>query len=101
MKFVKSYTGLLRSPRSWGALGLVLALVGVVLTVIATTAAGATFVVNSSADSVDANPGNGVCADASGNCTLRAAIMEANALSGADITLPAGTYTLTMKDASL
>jgi CSLREA domain-containing protein len=44
----------------------------------------AIFIVNSTADSVDANPGDGVCADGSGVCTLRAAIMEANALPGAD-----------------
>lgn len=57
----------------------------------------ATFVVNSTADTVDAHPGDGVCADSSGKCTLRAAIMEANALPGADtIILPAGTYTLTI-----
>src|SRR5690242_21889878 len=56
----------------------------------------ASFTVNSTADTVDASPGNGVCADASNNCTLRAAIMETNALGGADtITLPAGTFTLT------
>lgn len=61
----------------------------------------ATFVVNTTADTVDANPGDGVCADSSGNCSLRAAIREANALSGADtITLPAGTYLLTLAGAS-
>jgi CSLREA domain-containing protein/uncharacterized repeat protein (TIGR02543 family) len=60
----------------------------------------ATFTVNSTADAVDTAPGNGVCADASGHCTLRAAIMEANALPGADtITLPPGTYTLTIPGA--
>lgn len=42
------------------------------------------FVVNSTLDSADTNPGDGVCTDGSGNCTLRAAIQEANALSGAD-----------------
>src|SRR5688500_3377191 len=57
----------------------------------------ATFTVTSTADEVDANPGNGACASASGACTLRAAVMEANALGGSDrITLPAGTYTLTI-----
>jgi len=56
----------------------------------------ATLTVNSTADTVDVSPGNGVCQDAAGNCTLRAAVMEANALAGPDtITLPAGTYTLT------
>lgn len=59
----------------------------------------ATFTVNSTADAVDAAPGNGVCETAPGNgvCTLRAAIQEANVLPGADeIILPAGTYTLTI-----
>jgi len=60
-------------------------------------AQAATFTVNSTADTVDTTPGNGVCADGSGKCSLRAAIMEANALGGADtITLPAGTYVLTI-----
>lgn len=54
----------------------------------------ATFNVNSQLDTVDAAPGNGICSDASGNCTLRAAIREANALAGDDIiNLPAGTFT--------
>ena len=53
----------------------------------------ASFVVNSTADLPDANPGNGVCATGSGACTLRAAIMEANSSPGADtITIPAGVY---------
>ena len=57
----------------------------------------ATFTVNNTTDTVDANPGDGVCSDASGNCTLRAAIMETNALTGADIiNMPAGTYTLSI-----
>ncbi len=57
----------------------------------------AIFLVNTTADTQDAAAGNGVCADASGACSLRAAITEANALAGADIiTLPAGTYTITL-----
>ena len=62
----------------------------------APTAVAATFTVNSTADAVDVSPGDGVCETGTGNgvCTLRAAIQEANALSGADtIILPAGTYT--------
>jgi uncharacterized repeat protein (TIGR01451 family)/CSLREA domain-containing protein len=56
----------------------------------------ATFTVDSTADTSDANPGDGVCADADGNCTLRAAVQEANALAGNDsIVLSAATYTLT------
>jgi CSLREA domain-containing protein len=54
----------------------------------------ATFVVNTTNDTVDATPGDGICADAASACSLRAAIGEANALAGDDIiTLPAGTYT--------
>ncbi len=57
----------------------------------------AIFNVNNSADTVDSSPGDGNCADAFGNCTLRAAVMEANALAGTHtINLPAGTYTLTI-----
>ena len=56
----------------------------------------ATFTVNTTADTVDATPGDGFALDASGNTSLRAAIMEANAFAGADtIELGADTYTLT------
>ncbi len=48
-------------------------------------AAAATFTVNSTGDTVDANLSDGVCADASGSCTLRAAIMQANALGGTNV----------------
>lgn len=57
----------------------------------------ADFVVITTADSVDATPGDGVCADAGGACSLRAAVQEANALPGADrIELPAGRYVLSL-----
>ncbi len=57
--------------------------------------------VNTTTDTQDANAGNGLCADAGGNCSLRAAITEANALAGADIiTLPAGIYTTTLSGSS-
>jgi CSLREA domain-containing protein len=42
-------------------------------------AAGEAFTVNTTADAIDAKPGDGVCATAAGACSLRAAIMEANA----------------------
>src|SRR5512137_1959945 len=59
-------------------------------------AAGNTYVVNSTADTPDADVGNPTCADASGHCTLRAAIMKANFVTGLDtITLPSGVYLLT------
>ncbi|MFP6751168.1 MAG: FG-GAP-like repeat-containing protein, partial [Pirellulaceae bacterium] len=57
----------------------------------------AAFVVNSTEDAVDANPGDGLAEDNQGRTTLRAAIMEANAVAGNDtIFVPAGTYTLTI-----
>ena len=45
-------------------------------------ARAATFSVDSTADAPDVNPGDGICADSAGRCTLRAAIMEANAIGG-------------------
>lgn len=52
-----------------------------------------TITVNTTNDTVDVNPGDGVVADSAGNVSLRAAVMEANALTGDDtIILPAGTY---------
>ncbi|HEY6963034.1 MAG TPA: carboxypeptidase-like regulatory domain-containing protein [Gaiellaceae bacterium] len=63
-------------------------------------AAAGTFTVTSTVDSVDAQPGDGICADAGGVCTLRAAIGETNALPGPDsIVLPSGTYTLAIPGA--
>ncbi len=50
------------------------------------------FEVDTELDSIDADPGDGDCADAESRCSLRAAIMEANALPGRQrIELPAGT----------
>lgn len=40
------------------------------------------FTTNTTVDTVDAMPGDGVCADAMGMCSLRAAVQEANALGG-------------------
>jgi len=55
------------------------------------------FTVTTTFDSLDAAPGNGVCANAGGFCSLRAAIEEANASSApTTINLPAGTYNLTL-----
>jgi CSLREA domain-containing protein len=65
----------------------------------ATGASAATWTVNSLNDAVDAFPGDSLCETSSGNgeCTLRAAVQEANALPGPDrIDLPAGTYVLTI-----
>ncbi len=59
--------------------------------------AGTEFTVDDTADALDANPGDGACATSGGGCTLRAAIMETNALAGDDtIILPSGVYALTI-----
>jgi CSLREA domain-containing protein len=79
---------------------MIMQVLGLVLFSIATPvpSEAKTFVVNSTLDEVDANPGDGICSSTpSGKCTLRAAIHEANALAGADtIRLKAGLYMLTI-----
>ncbi|WP_432188088.1 choice-of-anchor Q domain-containing protein [Streptomyces sp. Tue6028] len=54
----------------------------------------ATIKVDSTADAVDADASDGVCRTAEGTCTLRAAVMAANAQPGSTIQLPAGRYRL-------
>ena len=52
---------------------------------------GLLLTVDNNGDSVDINQGDGICADASGQCTLRAALQEANANPSGDainFTLP-------------
>ncbi len=69
---------------------------------IAPAALARTFSVANYSDQVDDNPGDGICHAASGSassgyCTLRAAIMEANASPGVDtINLAGGNYVLTL-----
>lgn len=64
-----------------------------------------TFTATDTVDVVDANPGDGQCADSSGRCSLRAAIMEANAQAAADpskefvINLGANTYSFNFPSA--
>lgn len=56
--------------------------------------------VGTTADTVDISPGNGVCADSFGLCSLRAAVMEGNARPGFEgIYVPAGIYVLTLAGA--
>jgi CSLREA domain-containing protein len=63
-------------------------------TVLRTTTAVA-YTVTSTADAVDAAPGDGVCATVDGVCTVRAALQESNATPGAaTITVPEGTDVL-------
>ncbi|HUF54208.1 MAG TPA: right-handed parallel beta-helix repeat-containing protein [Dehalococcoidia bacterium] len=64
-------------------------------------AAPAEYTVDSTTDSPDSNPGDGVCESIAGGCSLRAAIQEANADAEAQtITLPPGTFALTIAGAS-
>ena len=61
-------------------------------------AAAATYTVNTSADTSDADLGVARCSDAHRHCSLRAAIMQANFHPGPDVVVvPAGTFKLTRK----
>jgi len=63
--------------------------------VLASPASAATFTVDSTKDGIDANVADQLCATATGKCTLRAAIDEANDEPGGDeIKLPKGTIEL-------
>ncbi|WP_052090840.1 CSLREA domain-containing protein [Modestobacter caceresii] len=54
--------------------------------------------VTTTADTVDAGPGDGRCADVHEECSLRAAVQEANASGGGTIELSKGTYLLTLRN---
>ena len=79
---------------TWRASTGLAAIVAVLL--LPSGAGAATFRVDSRADANDANPGNGTCRTATGKCSLRAAVDEANADIGADrIVLRAKRYQTT------
>ena len=64
-------------------------------------ASAADFVVNDTADVVDATPGGGAGRTAEGACTLRAAVQEADALGEpSTVALPAGTHALSIAGAN-
>ena len=68
---------------------------GLILLLPPTPALAAHFTVNEPTDGSDATPGDGQCATASNQCTLRAVVEEANALPDADVvTGPAHTYVI-------
>ncbi|MFJ4555767.1 choice-of-anchor Q domain-containing protein [Streptomyces massasporeus] len=56
----------------------------------------AEFTVDTTSDAVDADGADGRCLTATGRCSLRAAVMAANARPGSTITLPPGHYRLTI-----
>ncbi|MBI5715227.1 MAG: CSLREA domain-containing protein, partial [Chloroflexi bacterium] len=59
------------------------------------------FTVNSTTDEIDDDTGNATCHTSSNTCTLRAAIMQANTSGGNKvISLPSGTYTLSLTGAN-
>jgi CSLREA domain-containing protein len=70
-------------------------------------AAGAdlTFMVSTTEDGADANPGDGICATSGGKCTLRAAVMESNhtASGTVEVHVPANAspYVLTIPPSGL
>jgi len=65
----------------------------------AAAAEAATFTVNTTNDTADADVGDGICADINGNCSVRAAIMQANFTNvigpSNTIIIPAGVFKLT------
>jgi CSLREA domain-containing protein len=74
-----------------GRPGLVVLRRGQVVPAFVMLAPASTYAVNHAGDTDDAAPGDNNCADAGGNCSLRAAVQEANAHTGADmITFAAG-----------
>lgn len=68
---------------------------GAAITLAAGSAKAVTFTVNTSSDTHDNTPGNGFCRDASGKCSLRAAIEENNA-SFANATINIGARTINL-----
>ncbi len=63
--------------------------------------AAATFQVDSVADAPDLDAGDGLCRTAAGDCSLRAAIQQANATPGYDtVLLPEGGYPLNLGGAA-
>ncbi len=87
-----------KRQKIWGLLFIpiilsLLWLTGFVATVSSATQPTEAFTVDTTNDTHDAIPGNGRCQDASGKCSLRAAIEESNILNGPNwVNLPNGNY---------
>ncbi len=84
------------SNRSVSILISRVALLGLAMLAAPTAQAAISFTVDTVADLVDDDVSDGVCHTSANSCSLRAAIMQANKISGpgATIILPAGIYTL-------
>ncbi len=67
-----------------GLLGLITLTAGFLNFTLPAARAASVFVVNSTGDGADSNTADNLCNDGSGNCTLRAAIQQANATPGID-----------------
>lgn len=66
-------------------------------TIVPTATPPANFVVNTTADAVDSSLADGICKTSANECSLRAAIQQANFSAGNDvIALPPGTFTLNL-----
>lgn len=73
----------------------IILLTGFIFFSIPTVTRAATFTVDTVDDTSDSVAGNGICRDAGGNCSVRAAIEETNALHGANtVNVPSETYLL-------
>jgi CSLREA domain-containing protein len=100
--FEQSLTLCPEGKRTMNNMAMALRLLCVILATVSGTseALAATFIVDTMQDSLDVVPGDGICADGGGACSLRAAIQEANALAGSDeIVLGAGIFTLSIPGA--
>jgi hypothetical protein len=78
---------------------LVLALCPALATPPTASAAALSFIVTTVVEAPDAHPGDGVCATGAGQCSVRAAVQEADAQprgTSSIITVPSGTYTLSL-----
>src|SRR5688572_31751932 len=88
----------LRTSASLFLTGIVAtAVIGYLVVVPQSAATLTTFTVNSTLDLPDINPGDGICNTEVALCSLRAAVTESNYSGGANvITVPSGTYALTL-----
>jgi len=77
------------SPRTATALVLLCSLLIGLPALAGPSAQGATFTVDTAEDAIDSDSTDGLCLTDAGSCSLRAAVMQANALPGGDtIVLP-------------